>query len=114
MVGYLLHAILVTSMSDRGDGLGEIEAWMAQDALGSYAEAVAEGKRRKAAGKPIEWFEPREDVKISRYKDALDRIARFAEAYEEVSNAKPDLKENVGSALCVTLGRYARKVLAEI
>jgi hypothetical protein len=53
-------------MSDRGDGLGEIEPWMVQDALGSYAEAVAEGKRRKAAGKPIEWFEPREDDESAR------------------------------------------------
>jgi hypothetical protein len=31
---------------------------MEEDALGCYADAIDEGKRRKAAGTPMEWFEP--------------------------------------------------------
>jgi hypothetical protein len=48
----------------------------------------------------------------ARFRDALDRIARFAECYELVSESSVR-PENVGSALCVTLGRYARRVLNE-
>jgi hypothetical protein len=50
----------------------------------------------------------------ARLADALDRIARFAEAYEEVSDSRnPIIQENVGFALCITLGRYARRILDE-
>ena len=47
----------------------------------------------------------------SRLADALDRIARFAEAYERVTKERSHKHENVGSALCITLGHYAQKVL---
>jgi hypothetical protein len=49
----------------------------------------------------------------ARLSDVLDRIGRFAECYELVSESRAG-PENVGSALCITLGRYARRVLDEV
>ncbi len=54
---------------------------------------------------------PKETTRAARLADALDRIARFSEAYELVTEERSHKGENVGSALCVTLGHYARKVL---
>jgi hypothetical protein len=50
-------------------------------------------------------------TKEARLADALDRIARFSEAYELATEERSYKAENVGSALCITLGHYARKVL---
>jgi hypothetical protein len=48
----------------------------------------------------------------NKFADALDRIARFAEAYEAAKEKHPEANESVGEALCITLGHYARKVLS--
>ena len=53
------------------------------------------------------------DQHLARYRDALERMPQFAEAYEAATEEKPFRDENVGWALCITLGRYARKILAE-
>ena len=57
--------------------------------------------------------EDQEMSREARLADAIDRIARFAEAYEAVSERNPQRQENVGSALCITLGHYARQKLTE-
>jgi len=54
----------------------------------------------------------RSKAENKRLRDALDRIARFAEAYEETAAAKDYKSENCGWALAVTLGKYARRILS--
>lgn len=48
--------------------------------------------------------------KCNHYRDALDRIARFEEAFEEVI-AKDERGQVVGGALAAALAAYARRVL---
>ena len=47
-------------------------------------------------------------------RDALDRIARFGEAYEVATVSLGHDGIDFGPALAITLGRYARLAIGEV
>ena len=56
---------------------------------------------------------PEQTTREIHFADALDRIARFGEAYEAATDKLGHDGLCAGPALAVTMGRYARKVLNE-
>jgi hypothetical protein len=50
-------------------------------------------------------------IENRKLRDALDRIARFSESYEEATEKCGHDGRHAGPALCVVLGRYAREAI---